>query len=81
MFYITRRQDLETENLAAVCADILRDGSKFLLVVAYIPLNQKEGMKLLTEPQTQYKIDWVADGNTKLCSRLSFSANSKFYSL
>ena len=49
-FYITRRQDLEKENLEAICADIiLRDGSNFSLIVVYIPPNQKEQMKLLVE--------------------------------
>ena len=49
-FYITRRKDLEKDNLEAICADIvLRDRSNFLLVVVYIPPNQKEQMKLLTE--------------------------------
>lgn len=49
-FYITRRQDLEIDNLEVVCADIiLRNGSSFLLVVAYIPPGQTKEMKLLSD--------------------------------
>ena len=48
--YITRRQDLEKDNLEAICADIvLKNGFSFLLIVAYIPPDQTEQMKLLLE--------------------------------
>ena len=49
-FYIKRRQDLEKDNVEAICADIvLKDGFSFLLIVAYIPPDQTEQMKMFSE--------------------------------